>query len=93
MPRAGGGGTDGGDSGRAAASFDLYIIDRRCRRLEARDIRRRDAALWRSRRHHTRRVLTRSACFGPKARKHDNPFGHLTKGQNVWKGLREVGGF
>jgi len=33
----------------AAASFDLYIIDGRCRRVEARDIRRRDAALRRLR--------------------------------------------
>jgi len=61
--------------------------------LEARDIRRRDAALRRSRRHLTRIVLTRSACFGSKARKHDNAFGHLTKGQNVGKGLRKSGWF
>jgi len=47
----------------AAASLDLYIIDGRRRRLEARDIRRLDAALRRSRRHLTRTVLTRSACF------------------------------
>jgi len=78
----------------AAASLDFYInIERSCRRLEACDIRRRDAALRRSWRHLTRRVLTRSACFGPKARKHDNPFGHLTNGQNVGKGLRKSGWF
>ena len=76
----------------AAASFDLYIIDGRCRRVETRDIRRRDAALRRSRRHLTQRVLTRSACFGSKAR-NDNPLGHLTKGQNVGKGLRKSGRF
>ena len=64
----------------AAASFDLHIIDGRCRRLEARAVRRRDAALRRSRRHLTRRALTRSAYFGPNARKHDDPFVHLTKG-------------
>ena len=56
----------------AAASFDLQIIDGKCRRLEARDLRRRDAALHRhSRRLLTRRVLTCSDCFGPKTRKHD----------------------
>ena len=70
----------------AAASLDLYSIVRR-RRLEARVIRRRDAALRRSRRHLARRVLTRYACFGPKARKHDNPFGRLTIAQNEGKGL------
>ena len=80
----------------AAACFNLYIIDGRCRRLEgaaARDMRRRDAALQRSQRHLTRRVLTRSACFGSKARKHENPFGHLTKGRNDRKGHRKSGWF
>ena len=77
----------------AAASFDLHIIDGRCRRLEARDMRSRDAALRRSWHHLTRSVLTRSACFGPKARKHDNPFGHLTKGQNVGEGLWKTAWF
>jgi len=78
-----------------AASFDLYIIDGRRRRFEAQNIRRRVAAMRRSRRHLTWRVLTRSACFGPSARKHDNPFGHATKGQNDGKGLTvgKVGGF
>jgi len=75
----------------AAASFDLHIIVGRCRRLEARDMRRRDSALRRSRRRLTRSVLTRFACFGPKARKHDNTFGHLPNGQSVGKGLRKSG--
>jgi len=44
----------------AAASLDLYIVDGRCRRLEARDTRRR-AAARRLRRHLTRIVLTASA--------------------------------
>ena len=71
----------------AAASLDLYMVDGWCRRLEARDTRRRAAARRRLRRHLTRRVQTASACLGPKARKHDSPFGRLTIGQNDGKGL------
>jgi len=71
----------------AAASLDLYMVDGRCRRFEARDTRRRAAARRRLRRHFTRRVLTASACLGPKARKHDSPFCRLTIGQNDEKGL------
>ena len=72
-----------------AAGFDLSVVDKRCCGLKARDTRRRAAGLRRLRRHLTRRVLTGSAFFGPKARKHDNPFGHLTNGQNDGKGPRE----
>ena len=55
----------------ATASLDLYMVDGRCRRFEARDTRRRAAARRRLRRHFTRRVLTASACVGPTARRHD----------------------
>ena len=68
----------------AANNFDLCIIDGRGRCLEVRDICRRDAAMRRSRRHLSRRFLTRAAIFGPKARKHDKTSG---------KGLGKVGGF
>ena len=61
----------------AAASLDLFIVDGRCRLLEARDTRRRAATRQRLQRHLTRRYLTASACLGPKARKHDDPFGRL----------------
>jgi hypothetical protein len=77
----------------AAASLDLHIVDGRRHRLEAGDTRRRDAALRRSRRHLTRTVLTASACLGPNAREHDNPFGRLTIGKNDGKGLRNSGFF
>jgi hypothetical protein len=77
----------------AAASLDVYMVDGRCRRLEARDMRRRDAPLRRSRRHLTRKVLTRSACFGSKAWKHDDAFGRLTKGHDIGKGIGKVCGF
>jgi len=77
----------------ATASLDLYIIDGRCRRLEARDTRRRAATRRRLRRQFTRRILTTSACLGPKARTHDNPFGRLTKGQNDGKGPKKSGWF
>ena len=77
----------------AAASLDLHIVDGRCRRWEVRDTRRRAAARRRLRRHLTRRVMTASACLGPKARKHDNPFGRLTIGQNDGKRLRKSGWF
>jgi len=73
----------------AAASLDSYMVDGRCRRLEARDSRRRAAARRLLRRHFTRRVLTASSCLGSKARKHDSPFGRLTIGQNDGKGLWE----
>ena len=66
----------------APPSLDLFSVDERCHRLEARDTRRRAAARRRLRRHLTWRVLTASACLGPKARKHDNPFwssDHWTK--------------
>jgi len=69
----------------AAPTLDLYSVDGRCCRLEARDTRRRAAARRRLRRHLTRRVLTSSASLSPKARKHDNPFGRLA--QNDGKGL------
>ena len=72
-----------------AACFDLRSVDKRCHRLEARDTRRRAAGLRRLRRHLTRRVLTGSACVGPKARKHANPFGHLTIERNDGKELWE----
>jgi hypothetical protein len=75
--------------GATAACFDLRGVDKRCHRLEARDTRRRAAGLRRLRRHLTRRVLTGSACVGPKARKHANPFGHLTKERNDGKELWE----
>jgi len=71
----------------AAALLDLYMVDGRSRRLEARDTRRRAAARRRLWRHLTRRVLTASACLSPKARKHDSPFGRLTIGQNDGKWL------
>jgi len=71
----------------AAPSLDSYSVDGRCRRLEARDTRRRAAARRRLRRHLMRRVLTASACLGPRPRKHDNPFGRLTIAQNEGKGL------
>jgi len=61
----------------AAASLDLHIVDGWCRRLEARDTRHRAATRRHLRRHLLRRVLTASACLGPKARKHDNPFSLL----------------
>ena len=47
----------------------------------------------RLRRHLGPRVPTASACLGPKARKHDNPFGRLTNGQNDGKGFRKSGCF
>ena len=75
------------------ASLHLYIVDRECRRLEACDTRRRAAARLLLRGHLTLRVLTASACLGPKARKHDNPFGRLTNGFNDGKGLRKVSRF
>jgi len=71
----------------AAALLDLNMVDGRSRRWEARDTRRRAAARRRLRRHLTRRVPTASACLGPKAWKHENPFGRLTIGQNDGKGL------
>jgi hypothetical protein len=71
----------------AAASLDLYMVDGRCRRLGARDTRRRAAARRRLRHHLTRRVPTAFKCLGPKVRKHDSPFGRLTIGQNDGKGL------
>jgi len=77
----------------AAASLDLYRVDGRCRRLEARDTRRRAAARRRLRRQLTRSIMTASACLGPKARKYDNPFGRLTMGRNDGKGLRKSGWF
>jgi hypothetical protein len=49
--------------------------------------------LRRSRLHFTQRGLTRCVCFAPEARKHDNPFGHQTRGQNIGKGLRKSGWF
>jgi hypothetical protein len=68
-----------------APSLDSYSVDRRCRRLEARNTRRRAAS---------RRLCTASSraegsdgFLGPKARKHDNTFGRLTVGQNDGKGL------
>jgi hypothetical protein len=73
----------------AAASLDSYIVDGRCRHLRARDSRRRAAARRRLQRHLTRRVLTAAAWEGPKARKHDNPIGRLTVGQNDEKGRRK----
>jgi len=74
----------------AAPSLDLYSVDGRCCRLEARDTRRRAAAARRRLRLHlTRRILTASACLGPKARRHNNPFGRLTIGQNDRKGIWE----
>jgi hypothetical protein len=54
----------------AAPSLDLYSVDGRYRRWEARDTRRRVAARRRLRRHLTRRVMTYPACLDPKARKH-----------------------
>jgi hypothetical protein len=80
--------------GATAACFDLRGVDKRCHRLEARDTRRRAAGLRRLRRHLTRRVLTGSACVGPKARKHDNPFGHLDqRTKRRERALGKVGGF
>jgi len=55
----------------AAASLHLHIVDGRCRRVEARDTRHRAIARRRLRRHLTRRVLTASACLGPKVREQE----------------------
>ena len=71
----------------AAPSLDLYSVDGRCHRLDARDTHRRAATRRHLRRHLTRRVLTASAGSGPKARTQDHPFGRLTIGQNDGKGL------
>jgi hypothetical protein len=74
----------------AAASIDLYIVDGRCHRLEALDTSRCAATRRRLRRQLTLRILTASACEGPKARIHDNPFGRLTIGQNDGKVLSVI---
>jgi len=91
LARDGGGSTDGGGSGSGGRQFRLIHH------------RRKVPPLGRARHSSSRRRLAAftasshaessddSACFGPKARTHDNPFGHLTRGQNVGKGLRKCG--
>jgi len=55
----------------AAASLGVNIVDGRCRRLARRDT----LAAFTASSHAESPAA--SACLGPKARKHDSPFGRL----------------
>ena len=83
LARNGGGGTDDGGSGSGGRQSRLMHGRRKVSPLGSS----RYTSSLRLRRHLTRRVPTASACLGPKARKHDSPFGRLTIGQNDGKGL------